>query len=211
MTAWGIQDTPDGDYQFKYFKLLLSDDGAEAAQQLGDISSDIAHAERLNKSPINLAADFLRCLWLHTLKHLAKKLPNLLENLAFKVVVTVPANWDHAAQDRTRQAVEESGILRHPKRPYGVKSTELIIVSEPEASAFAVINDEQREVTLEVRTFLILANPCVLMPGRKGKALWYAMRVVAQWYVSLAFSIGTFTNGRRISSAIRSPKLVLWH
>jgi len=60
-----------------------------------------------------------------------------IDNSPFKVVLTVPAIWDHAAQDLTRRAAKKAGILV----PRLGKNTTLEMISEPEAAALAFFND----------------------------------------------------------------------
>jgi len=60
----------------------------------------------------------------------------LWENMTLKIVLTVPAIWDHKAQELTRKAAEMAGLLAR-------NDTTLELVGEPEAAALAVF-DEMR-------------------------------------------------------------------
>jgi hypothetical protein len=151
VSSWGFQEVPEGDHQFKYFKLLLSDDGTAAAKKLGDTSNDIAQMSLLKKKPVDVAADFLGCLWEHTVKYFRENEAELFAILPFKVVLTVPANWDHKAQGRTRDAAVKAGILKPLKGRRTVKSTTLDIVSEPEACALTVFGEAQKKKRFKVR------------------------------------------------------------
>ena len=152
VSSWGVESVPPGNHQFKYFKLLLSDSGTEAARKLGDTNEDLARMRSLNKEPVDLAADYLRCLWQHVMRYFkTPQYRSLFDQLPFKVILTVPANWDHAAQNRTRQAIVKAGILRTQSGRAGLQRTELDIVSEPEASALSAFNDVRRGLNLQVQ------------------------------------------------------------
>jgi molecular chaperone DnaK (HSP70) len=69
----------------------------------------------------------------------------LWENMTLQIVLTVPAIWDHKAQELTRKAAEMAGLL--------VRSdTTLELVGEPEAAALAVFDElrSQKKRSLKV-------------------------------------------------------------
>jgi len=99
---------------------------------------------KLGKQPVDLASDFLSSLWQHTLKVLGTKIgEDLVEVIKIKVVLTVPAIWDHQGQEMTRRAASNAGITTRA-------DTSVQLVSEPEAAALATLTDRG---TLKVISF----------------------------------------------------------
>jgi molecular chaperone DnaK (HSP70) len=136
VTSWGFDLDPDNSLQLQWFKLLLSD---EAQNEDGD---KVKEARRrlgfLNKTPVDVVADYLRCLWAHTLTVLETKLTQVaLKNMLFKVVITLPAAWDHSAENRTREAAIKAGL----QAPRACGPTTLELIVEPEAAALAAFDD----------------------------------------------------------------------
>lgn len=136
VTAWGFRHDPRSRIQLQWFKLLLS----EEAQEEG--SDKIREAEQqlndLNKLAVDVVADYLLCLWGHTLVVLEKKLTAVtLKTLLFRVVITVPAAWDHNAQVLMYEAALRAGI----REPRSCGLTTLQLVAEPEAAALATFGD----------------------------------------------------------------------
>jgi molecular chaperone DnaK (HSP70) len=101
------------------------------------------------------------------MKYFKTRQRNLFDQLPFKVILTVPANWDHAAQNRTRQAVVKAGILKNQFGRVWLQRTELDIVSEPEASALAAFNDVRRGLNLKVQKNMILELTFSLIANRR--------------------------------------------
>ena len=140
MTCWGFHTINDTGDRFKNFKLLLSQETRDDPNN-EPLVRELAALKDLNKKPVDVAADYLRCLWEHTLqvfKATSKMETRLAIDMArFKVVLTVPAIWDHAAQELTRKAAKQAGILskRHSK------GTTIDMISEPEAAALAFFSD----------------------------------------------------------------------
>ncbi|KAH0537660.1 hypothetical protein FGG08_005573 [Glutinoglossum americanum] len=136
VTGWGFDRATKGCFQLQWFKLLLS---ADAQRDAGE---KVQEAQRildgLNKLVVDAVADYLKCLWAHTFAILEKRLNRaMLDTLLFRVVLTVPAAWDHRAQDLMREAAERAGI-RAPRAP---GPTTLQLVAEPEAAALATFSD----------------------------------------------------------------------
>lgn len=134
LLSWGF-DTDDGKYQVSWFKLLLNGPGSEALMQYGGHAQLLSTMASLGKRPLDFASDYLSELWQHTLEVLGTKIgESLVEIIQIKVVLTVPAIWNHHGQAMTRQAAANAGITRRP-------DTTLELVTEPEAAALATIND----------------------------------------------------------------------
>jgi molecular chaperone DnaK (HSP70) len=133
VSSWGFILDPD-QYHVSQFKLLLSEEGVKFLEQkqperfreLQDLLT------RYKKTPLDVSADYLRLLWTHAMKHIQKRIGDIIwEVVKFKIVLTVPAVWDHKAQDLTRQAAKRAGFLDR-------KDTILDLIGEPEAAALAV-------------------------------------------------------------------------
>lgn len=104
--------------------------------------------KKYKKKPLDVTADYLRLLWAHAMGNIQERVdPVLWENIKMKIVLTVPAIWDHKAQDLTRQAAKMAGMLDR-------KSSTLELIAEPEAAALAVfmgMNTSRTQSSLKVR------------------------------------------------------------
>jgi len=114
-------------------------------------------------------------------KHLRSE---VIDSLPFRVVLTAPATWSTSgkAYARLEQAAEQAGIRK--KRPCGV--TDLRIVSEPEAAAFATMIDAHKDRALEVyhlelnNIFCIYENAANTL-ARPTTYLWSVTLVAGLW------------------------------
>ena len=136
MTSWGYN--LDNKREFvSWFKLALSDEGAEQFQN--EQPQRFAKLEKiltwLKKEPVDVVSDYLRCLWAHAVEVIQRSIgKQLWENLPKKIVLTVPAIWDHKAQELTRKAANMAGLLAR-------SDTTLELIGEPESAALAVFED----------------------------------------------------------------------
>lgn len=133
--AWGF-DRLDRGSKVEWFKLLLSEEAERRATEQRTILDGTKQIlNKLKKSPVEVVTDYLTQLWDHTMAVIRTRVTKLLlENLTIKIVLTVPAIWDHVAQALTREAAEKAGLLARP-------GTTLHLIGEPEAAALAVFND----------------------------------------------------------------------
>jgi len=89
----------------------------------------------IGKQPVDLVSDFLAQHWQQILKVLGSRIGDaLVEATLIKVILTVPAIWDHQAQELMIIAAKNAGITKR-------SNTTLELVSEPEAAALATIRD----------------------------------------------------------------------
>ncbi|GKT98514.1 chaperone protein [Fusarium langsethiae] len=123
-----------------WFKLLL----LEAPDLPAEVTTSIQLQQardlqnQTRKEPIAIIASFLRKLWDHSVESIKREIgADSLERSKFHVVITLPAIWPPYAQDRMKQASQQSGIL--DRRSAG--TTMLRFISEPEAAALATIKD----------------------------------------------------------------------
>lgn len=115
-------------------------------------SPQIHHArdllQQVGKTPTQAVADYLRSLWSHALVNIEEVMTqSVVEGIPFRVVLTVPAIWNHMAIRRMRQAAKDAGIL--DDRLCG--ETTLHFVSEPEAAALATFEDLRTRPNFQVR------------------------------------------------------------
>ena len=153
VTWWGFEQFNAEGEKFEKFKLLLSKKAINDPASL-PLQDTLQRMSTLRKKPVDVVADYLRCVWNHTLKNLRLRL-SFLEDLRFKVVLTVPAIWDHAAQELTREAAQKAGIEKIRK----AGSTKLDIISEPEAAALTFFSDSKRTGSMSLEVCLISAKP----------------------------------------------------
>lgn len=179
-TWWGFERFNAEGEKFERFKLLLSDK-AKCGIALQPLLETLDRLQALGKKPVDVVADYLRCVWAHTLKTLKSKLSSsVFMNICFKVVLTVPAIWDHAAQELTREAARKAGIQ---KKRNGLTTT-LDIISEPEAAALAFFNDPKSKSHISLSVVLTRLNRSLhrsLTQSRMGIALSCVMQVAALW------------------------------
>jgi len=136
VSSWGYK-LDKRKHQLSWFKLLLSDQATERLQ-----NEQPQRFERLQtlleihkKTPIDVVADYLRCLWAHATDEIRKSLgKDLWNNMKLKIVLTVPAIWDHKAQELTKRAAEMAGMLERA-------DATLELIGEPEAAALSVFNE----------------------------------------------------------------------
>lgn len=79
--------------------------------------------ERKGKDAQTAVADYLRELWIHVQKVLARRWM-FMSSTSVQVVLTVPAIWSDAAKDATLAAARRAGM-----------GDNIMLVSEPEAAA----------------------------------------------------------------------------
>lgn len=129
---WGYMVTPKDRLQAQWFKLLLSEEAREQGGQR--VKETEALLRKLRKTNVDVVADYLRCLWKHAIEVIELALSKIaVDNMTFRVVLTLPANWDHSAQELTRKAAIQAGITE----PRWRGPTIFKMVSEPEAAALA--------------------------------------------------------------------------
>jgi molecular chaperone DnaK (HSP70) len=136
VSSWGYR-LDSNRRQLSWFKLELSEYGSrklaeeqpERSQQLKRLMSTF------QKETVEVVGDYLRCLWTDATESIQNNIDRVLwENLNKKIVLTVPAIWDHKAQELMRKAAKMAGLLEH-------SDTTLELIGEPEAAALAVFDE----------------------------------------------------------------------
>ncbi|KAF8435602.1 hypothetical protein BGX38DRAFT_122554 [Terfezia claveryi] len=149
----GVRAAPD---RLEWFKLLLNEPEYSSYDELlcrleknglnGYAGSSSTHLAELrttikaipaDKTPADLAADYLRELYKYAKLKLGQSYPTLKEDLGraggvtIKCCLTVPAIWDDEAKELTKQAAMDAGITEK----------EIYMISEPEAAAVHALTD----------------------------------------------------------------------
>lgn len=144
---WGFQ-IKDGQARHQWFKLDLDEEQMQQVSQL-TLQYPDPHAlpPSYNKSPADLSVDFLGALKVHTEAILKAKLGvGVMSNTLVEYIITVPAIWSDAAQNRTRVCARRAGMGENVR-----------IISEPEAAVIYTI-DAMSPRTLEVGDTFVLCD-----------------------------------------------------
>ncbi|CAH0049475.1 unnamed protein product [Clonostachys solani] len=155
-SAWGYA-VPPTQKPLKWFKLLLldSDHLPDHFRHAPKLIEAQAQMKEMNKSPVDVIADYLRLLWAHTLTQISKAVSSVaLARLKLKVVVTMPAIWPPYAQLRMKEAVKMAGILD----PRSAGQTSLSFMSEPEAAALAALADVDGQTIIEEQSEFVVCD-----------------------------------------------------
>lgn len=147
--GWGYDIAP-GSEAISWFKLLLIDEDRLDYEYRNSAAIQKAREQvaRAGKEPVDVVADYLRCLWKHVLQDLVRSRGHAaVEGSPFKIWLTVPAIWDDVAGQRMKEAARRAGLLE--RRLAG--PTQIDIVAEPEAAALAALGDLNVTPDVKVR------------------------------------------------------------
>ncbi|KAF4634498.1 hypothetical protein G7Y89_g3596 [Cudoniella acicularis] len=148
---WGYKVGPRDEYQASWFKLLLSDEARKKGGEKVEYTKELLI--KLKKSPVDVVADYLRCLWRHAVDVIELSLTKIaVENMTFRVVLTLPAKWDHGAEELTRKAAIQAGITAPRRRG----PTNFRMVTEPEAAALAAWRESGMEWRPDLRSVMLV-------------------------------------------------------
>lgn len=134
---WGSLIRPNISRQMWTKLQLEGPQGGESAKIQEELQTIV---EGSNKTPVEVAADFLHQLKNHLVTNLDQKYgKELWRTLPVTLVVTVPAVWSDIAKDRTLQAFQKAGFnsLQFPLL------RKQILTTEPEAAAMYTIKTMQ--------------------------------------------------------------------
>jgi molecular chaperone DnaK (HSP70) len=107
------------------------------------------------KSAVEVIADYLHFLWKHALENIEQDMGvEAVDGTPFRVVITVPAVWNHKAIARMKKAALKSGMLDN--RLCG--ETILHFVSEPEAAALATFHDMRSRPDFKVGDSIVVCD-----------------------------------------------------
>lgn len=135
VSSWGF-DHDAQDRQLSWFKLLLCEETKKrAASQRAFLDKLEGDMKSLDKTAVDVAADYLHRLWNHATATLKSRFGEAFyEDLQIKLVLTIPAIWDHQAQEMTKAAARKAGMMNR-------SNMKLELVSEPEAAARYVFSE----------------------------------------------------------------------
>ena len=134
---WGY-NVETREKSFNWFKLLL--DPSRSAQGPAHLESSVSLLQSLNKTPEQVAADYLRQIWKYTINDIERAQgEGWRSRHSLRVVLTVPAIWSPAAKDRTLRAAQAAGL-----------PDDLTLVSEPEAAALRVLREKYQDQAVQV-------------------------------------------------------------
>lgn len=132
-SRWGY-NVDHREPSLSWFKLLL-DEKNKVGRGSDKVNSTLQQLAALNKSPEDVAADYLSLVWQYAKEDIRKVRGDDWENIyTVRAVLTVPAIWSEAAKSRTLRIAKKAGI------PDNVS-----LVSEPEAAALAVLRERKDE------------------------------------------------------------------
>lgn len=137
---WGYSNQQKDD-AFKWFKILL-EPNSNHYDSVQEVKQSQKLLKDLNKDPVDVVADYLRILWDYTMLDIKRevKSDDWMQDYALKVVITVPAMWSDAAKDKTKRAALKAGM----------PADNIVLITEPEAAALAVIRDMADDENLGV-------------------------------------------------------------
>jgi hypothetical protein len=138
--SWGYDIQPDED-AVRWFKLLLlkSEDQAPDIRDSEFLIRGRKMIKENGKTAVGFITDYLGALWRHVIETIIKARGEaVIDAMAFRVVITVPAIWKGYARQGMEEAAKKAGILED--RPAG--PTKLTFAPEPEAAALSTLCDQ---------------------------------------------------------------------
>lgn len=143
VSKWGhhVREQDNDLFRFRWMKILL-DPAHKYYKEAPQIKGMVERLNKIGKTAEQVVADYLKCIWDHTLATLRRKHEEV-SLYTMKVVLTVPAVWSPAAKDKTLQAARKAGL-----------PVDIMLVTEPEAAALAVLKDKSEEETVSVMKYL---------------------------------------------------------
>lgn len=171
VTSWGYRLDEERN-AISWFKLCLSE---KASRTLAIEQPDRNQRLQLllknfNKEPVDIVADYLRCLWEHVKEDIEEKTNQWLwENIQLKIVLTVPATWDHKAQEMTRKAAEQAGLTERP-------GTTLELIGEPEAAALEVFTEMRIQRRGDLKVIILTSETGISQLMSLGWGYLYRLR-----------------------------------
>jgi hypothetical protein len=149
--TWGYK-VPQTSTPLRWFKLLLlqDEDIKPEIRESPYLSDARRQTSRLGTDGvIDLVADYLRWLWEHARTEIEREMGgNALQELPFKIGLTIPAIWPQYARNHMKEAARRAGILEHR----AVGDTAMMLVEEPEAAALATLFERKGYPEMEVGT-----------------------------------------------------------
>ena len=144
---WGYSVDTIKEQSLSWFKLLL-DPKNKVGKKSDRVLNTYKQLEALNKSPEDIAIDYLRMIWQYTKEDIRKlKGDDWTDSYSVRAVLTVPAIWSPGAQDKTLKIARKAGL-----------SENVSVVSEPEAAALAVLREKKEDDELGVGDCFVVCD-----------------------------------------------------
>jgi molecular chaperone DnaK (HSP70) len=137
---WGFEALHSSTRQkFQWMKLLLEPELPLKPSEVMDLEEIKRLLASQGKTAIQVASDYLKCLWEHVVAQICEDYGQGTFDFASKrIVLTVPAVWTPAARHNTFQVAAGAGLV--------CDDYDLQIISEPEAAATAILKDRENVV-----------------------------------------------------------------
>lgn len=123
----------------KWVKLLL-EPNYRYSSVMQPVQNTKTLLTKLSKSPEDVVSDYIRNLWTYILEDIRTFHAEFERAFSLRVVLTCPAIWSEAAKDKTLRAAKAAGL----------PADQIMLVTEPEAAALAVLKDKTEEESLKV-------------------------------------------------------------
>lgn len=155
------------DESLKWIKVLL-ESRPKYPQTTDDVKRNNVLLTKLGKTPEDVVADYLRCLWNYAKEDIRKRVDDEMweANYSVRVVVTVPAVWSDSAKAKTLSAAKRAGMGKN-----------ITMITEPEAAALATLKEKTDHHAIGVGNPFQISIRLVLSIDRLGTLLWFAMQV----------------------------------
>jgi hypothetical protein len=143
---WGFK-VGFGEDSFKWIKILL-EANHKYAKAIDSVKLSTHMLGTLNKTAVDVVADYLRFLWAYTKDDIRRRQGDgYLSIYSLRIILTVPAIWSDAAKDKTLQAARQAGL-----------PSNITLVTEPEAAALATLRDKAETNNLKVSSLLQISR-----------------------------------------------------
>ncbi|KAF1938603.1 hypothetical protein EJ02DRAFT_514404 [Clathrospora elynae] len=155
VVKWGYAIPPDAE-RLSWFKLLLAEDSLpQKVRESSQLQATKKLLQKLNKTALDVTSEYLQKLWLYALDDIRKQIPNSIDGMPFRIVLSVPAKWPKEARDRMQSAAQRAGLLS--RQTTGLE-TKLEFVGEPEAAAISAFFESNVRHNIKVGDIVVICD-----------------------------------------------------
>ncbi|KAF1843607.1 uncharacterized protein K460DRAFT_396871 [Cucurbitaria berberidis CBS 394.84] len=155
VVQWGYSIPPDAE-RLSWFKLLLAENKLPPkVRESKQLQSTKKLLQKLNKTEVDVTSDYLQRLWLCALEDIRRQIPNSIDGMPFRIILSVPAKWPKEARDKMHSAAQKAGLL---SRQGGGLETKLEFVGEPEAAAIAAFFEGNVRHNIKVGDIVVICD-----------------------------------------------------
>lgn len=154
-----LHSIPSNATTLKLLKLSLPHeedlpDHPDHVENLDQVRQAIRMIRHTGMKGVEAVAEYLRRLWKDCQCDIIENaMPVMLEDMAVRIVFTIPASWGEDAICRTRHAVEASGILKIGRGPAAME-----FLTETEAAALAILPQFVNSTSCEIGDFVVICD-----------------------------------------------------